>query len=145
MDCFTLGGFPNPQTVTTSTNSCNSFQGQLLSFLSLYLSSGNASSSLVTFKVASKNLLEQVYPNQQITSLQRRQLSSWWLMSAELHENAPLAAPSLPSSRYHPTFSINPRTPPTSPLYSHKLYQCQKRRFSDSYGSVFKGAKEQSI
>ena len=64
-----VGAFPNPQTVTASTNSCNSFQGQLLSFPSLYLFS---SFSLAAFKVASKNLLEQVYPNQRITSLQRQ-------------------------------------------------------------------------
>ena len=61
-----------PHTVTTSTNSCNSFQGQLHFFsLSLYPSSGVSSSSLA-FKVASKNLPEQLHPNQQITSLQRQ-------------------------------------------------------------------------
>ena len=43
-------------------------------------------------------------------------------LSAQLHENAPLAAPSLPSSRYHPTFSIKPRTPQQSPLFSKLIF-----------------------
>ena len=46
-------------------------------------------------------------------------------LSAKLHENATLAPRSLPSSRYHSTFSIKPRSAQTSPWYSESLAQIE--------------------
>ena len=121
MDCLTVGAFAYRH---HKYNLCNSFQGQpgIISFFYLI-------SSFTIIDLYSRFYKVSVWETWSKTADNFSSGGDYPFLvalSAQLHENAPLAAPSLPSSRYHPTFSIKPRPPVPSSLFSHNFFKVNR-------------------